>query len=305
MSFNIPLPPGMHAENDEPSDSDPETVENHRQRRAARARKTAAERASAAAEEEKRVAQAAAEAAQERFLLFVCCADEARVEWTRAHLETLKGPRPGDAEARLGMAGELRELARQRFEASELSEAVSIWLCAVHCLDFPAAERALLPEGLAERVFGALCPVLSNLAVAMRRVGDLPGARRAADLGLELVQELPYKDSKGLRLKLRFHRALVRGERRDFQGAVEDVRHVLGLDPSHEGARCVLRNAEVARKREGGPKQQRWKGPLTAALPAKVRRGWRQLVEERWVLAAAVLVGPVLAYVAAKVLGIA
>mmetsp|Transcript_101440 Transcript_101440/g.326953 ORF Transcript_101440/g.326953 Transcript_101440/m.326953 type:complete len:140 (-) Transcript_101440:46-465(-) len=139
----------------------------------------------------------------------------------------------------------------------------------------------------------------------MRRVGDLPGARRAADLGLELVQELPYKDSKGLRLKLRFHRALVRGERRDFQGAAEDVRHVLGLDPGHEGARCVLRNAEVARKREGGPKQQRWRGPLTAALPSKTRRGWRQLVVERWVLATAVLVGPVLAYLVAKVLGIA
>mmetsp|Transcript_124018 Transcript_124018/g.396859 ORF Transcript_124018/g.396859 Transcript_124018/m.396859 type:complete len:142 (-) Transcript_124018:24-449(-) len=136
MSFNIPLPQGMHVEKDEPSDSDPETVELHRQRRAARARKAAGDRASAAAEEEKRAAQAAAEAAQERFLLLLCCADEARVEWTRAHLETLKGPRPSDADARLSMAGELRELARQRFEASELSEAVSIWLCAVHCLDF-------------------------------------------------------------------------------------------------------------------------------------------------------------------------
>merc|ERR1711971_34484 len=99
----------------------------------------------------------------------------------------------------------------------------------------------------------------SNLSLAVRMMGDAASACRAAELGLEVARKLPYEESKSLRVKLRLRRALAKGEERDFAAAYEDAQHVLQLAPDHEEALCVLRNSQVALRREKGPKEFRWK----------------------------------------------
>lgn len=259
----------------ESSDSDEEAVAARQQRRLLRAQK---EERQAAEEQEAKLAAAKAKEAladKERLLATLCPKDKGSN--VIIFMTTSKGPRPEDFEERLATALELWKWAKNKFQRDELVPAIMLWHCAIYCVDFTPRQLASQTDATAEmRVNELLAPVLSNLTIAQRRKGDLDAARRAADLGLEAAQALPYSESKSVRIKLRFNRALLRGDQREFEGAKEDALHVLQLDPEHEEARRVAKNCDVAIRREEGPEEKRWRGSLNIELarPKKAEAWW-------------------------------
>jgi len=281
----------------EDSDSDPEVVAARQERKRLAARREAEEEARQQAAAEK-AAQLKAEADAKEQVLKTVCPDDAGAKVLEFMART-ECTRPVEFQERLDLAGRLRETAKAKFQDSDNEDAAMRWLGAVHCLDFTANQ--LLERTPAERqqVKESLVPVLSNLSVVLRKLGRRKDACAAADVGLDVAQELPYKESKPLRVKLRFHRALAKGEARDFAGAREDLRHVLQLDPEHDSAKTALRNCDLAIRLEKGPEETRWKLSLTAQLPSDRTRKQRGSL---WWKVVAVVFGPLLAFYVMRLL---
>jgi len=256
--------PGMQAEKDS-SDSDPEAVAARKQRKThAFERQQAEERREEEAKKERRKQQeATADIPQ---ILHHLCPDESEVT---EFLSSIDSNRPEELEDRLQAAVTLREKAKVLFDESQLEEAIRHWLGAVHCIDFTPRQMAAQSLKDRQRIKEGLLPLLSNLSLANRKLGKTREAFRCADIGLEVVQQTPYESSKPLRVKLRLRRALARGELRNFEGARSDAQHVLDLSPGHEEATCIVRNCEIAMKREKGPKDRRWNGSLATPLPRR------------------------------------
>lgn len=264
MSLNIPLPPGMTVEKDS-SDSDEEAVAARKQRKMERMAREERDRKREEQEAKDLERRKAEEAESELVLRTICDASE-----RERVLESLSGGRPEAFEERQATAGELREAAKAAFGAAEHRQAIDKWLGAVWCLDFTANELAKRTPEERKAVAEALTAVLSNLSMAFRKEGKVKQACSAADAGLDVARRLTFEESKPLRVKLRFRRALAKGDLRDFAGAREDAQHVLQLAPDHEEAKCMVRNCDVASRREKGPPEQRWRGSLTVAIPKKV-----------------------------------
>lgn len=280
--------PGVQAVDPDSSDSDPEAVaarKLRKQKAFARIQREEAEQE----ESEKAAVKRKNDMADVEQVLAALCSGEAQ-----QILDFMSGigcVRPESYEDRLKMANELREKGKTLFKDGDNEMAARHWLSAVHCLDF--TPRSLQPHSKGERkqVLEAMGTLISNLSVASRKMGDPAGACKAADIGLQVIQKMPFAESKALRVKLRLHHAIAKGEQRDFAGAGDDARHVLQLCPGHEEATRIARNSGVALRREKGPGEHRWKGPLTIPIPKKKKAS----SDWSWKLAL-VIIGPLLAF---------
>lgn len=288
MNFCLP---GVQQAEKEDSDSDPEVVAA----RAERKRKTAQEALEAekaqevAAEERRRLME---EVADKEQVLQCLCPDRD----TSGVLDFMRGidcTRPEDFDDRLRLAGDMRQKAKTLFQESDTDQAVFHWLCAVHCLDFTPAQQCERTAEDRRKIIEGLTPVLGNLSLAIRKLGDPPAAIVAANVGLEVIRKLPFGDSKEQRVKLYLRRALARGDARNFAGASEDAGHILQLHPGHGEATCIRRNAGLALRREGGPEELRWRGPIDAPAPKKARG--EQPGGSSWCKAYVMVLGPALA----------
>eukprot|EP00930_Biecheleria_cincta_P034929 TRINITY_DN24070_c0_g1_i1.p1 TRINITY_DN24070_c0_g1~~TRINITY_DN24070_c0_g1_i1.p1 ORF type:complete len:521 (+),score=112.41 TRINITY_DN24070_c0_g1_i1:60-1622(+) len=296
--------PGMQVEK-ESSDSDPEAVAARKQRRSERFAKEARERQEAERAEQQKsklneeladkelllqellgktdrevvlgqLPEGRPEALEERMKL----ASQLREDGNTCFKASQKGSEhsvaTGGQERGGGvckeMQGDQAEPCKEsavKSSESNLEEAVMKWLAAIHCLDFTSRQLTAMSEGERVKVFENVTLVLSNLSLGRRKLRSPVQAIRAADLGIEVAMKIPYESSKAHRVKLRLRRALARGDRRDFEGAGEDARHVLDISPDEDEAKLIARNAELAMRRENGPPAKRWTGPLNIHLERK------------------------------------
>lgn len=268
MQFMIP---GMQFEKEEePSDSDPETVEACRIRKAEKDRRNREEERRTEAAKREKEAWIERTKDEERFFLSLA-PDGFRSD---VLMKEIEATRPDTFEDRLKIAAELRSKGKELLLESKFEQAQKYQLCALHCLDFTPAQQTAQPVENRTRLLQAVAPVLQNLSLIASKMGDNGIALRAADAGLDCLSMLPYKDSKDLRIKMHLRRAMVRGDKRDFEGALEEARHVLQLAPGHENASLIERNCRIALRGEDGPEEHRWKGTLL--------RETRKMEAESW-----------------------
>lgn len=287
--------PGMQAEQEEEDVSDEEVMAERRERKKIKA---AREEAEAAKAEEVRMAELKHQeecADKEQFIQALC--DEHEAADVCEFLKSIEVSRPEEFDERIKVAGELKEKAKALFQEGNNEQAVKYWFAAVHICDFTPRQLMARSKDDRKTVLKEVVPVLSNLSLAVRKMGDPASACRAAYVGLEISRKLPYDESRLLRIKLRLRRAVAKGDQRKFSDAREDAQHVLQLDPDHEEAKTILRNSETALRREKGPEESRWKGVLTKPLPVKKVQ---KAATPYWKIAV-VVVGPLLAFYALKV----
>lgn len=270
--FRIPLPGGMTVEKQVDTDSDSD-------KEAAAARKRT--KLQQKIEEERLQEEAAKKAAEEEAAQREQLMDKEQLlpflgadldDGTPAFIAEIGLKRPEGWKDRLKKASDIREKAKAIFQQGNIELASKHWLGAVHCLDF--TPRQLEERTKEERIsiYEAVTPILCNMAIGARKMNDPDSAVTAANMGLIVVEKIPYAKSKEIRIKLRLQRALSRGEQRNFEGALSEAKHIMELSPGHEEAAIVAKNAEIALRLEKGPKEKRWKGPLTKNIPTKVTK---------------------------------
>jgi len=216
--------------------------------------------------------------------------------------------RPEGHDERVALAGKLRELSNEKYEASDFQSAMMYALGSLHCLDFSQARSALQNDAQKQQVLKLLVPVLSNLSIVfLKRSGDGYNAARAADFGLERLKRMPQDaDASKFRAKLLFRRGLAKGQTKNFVEARADLREAARLMPDNREIRKALENCKAADAQQKGAPDDQWRGVLTetpkvSRLQAKLRRCWRStraavldVVGTRALLV--VLLGPFLSY---------
>jgi len=217
---------------------------------------------------------------------------------------TLGCKRPETFEERVACAAELcKGVEDVQLTESNSAEIIKKVLSGLYCLDFTQRQLSARTQAETRQVFERVAKALLVVSVAHCKLGKAVNAVHAAYLGLESARQLPYQESRSLRIELRIQSALAKGCQRDFAGAAEDAHHVLQLFPGHEVATGVLRNAKSALRREGGPKERRWPSswPLTRPVPVvenlPPRKPPKPLTFWRKVLLT-VAIGPLLAFMA-------
>lgn len=262
--------PGMQMEKNTCSDSDSEVQEAfYREKAERRAREQAEEERHAEAVKEMREREEANKDVEQVLQALVY---KEELEQIIEFLSSIDSKRPEEFQERLRSSETLREKAKELWASADkekTQEALKYWHGAVHFLDFTSAQIKEMSEEDRLLVFDPLAKVLSNISIAYHRLRDAQDAIRCANLAMYVVGKLPYASSKALREKIYIRRALARGDIRNFNGALDDANHVLTLTTGHEEATCIARNSQIALRRESGPKEKRWKGPLNKPIPKK------------------------------------
>jgi len=112
--------------------------------------------------------------------------------------------RPEGLDERVALAGKLRELSNEKYDASDFQSAMMYALGSLHCLDFSQARSALQNDAQKQEVLKLVVPVLSNLSIVfLKRSGDGYNAARAADFGLERLKRLPQDCRRPSRARVR------------------------------------------------------------------------------------------------------
>eukprot|EP00929_Paragymnodinium_shiwhaense_P096082 TRINITY_DN5757_c0_g1_i1.p1 TRINITY_DN5757_c0_g1~~TRINITY_DN5757_c0_g1_i1.p1 ORF type:complete len:321 (-),score=82.96 TRINITY_DN5757_c0_g1_i1:130-1023(-) len=289
MAFHFPMMPGMEVEKEDDSDSDHEAVEERQQNKARQKELRAKQEAKMKERADKLAAKVAAEASVEKLLMTLAPPSDCQEGRRTAEL-CVDRPPDDDFDARLTRALEFRDSAKKLFHDGDMEEAIANWMGCVYHLDWTKKQLAERSDDERLRACEVAAPVLSNLCMAHRKKGRLQQARAAADFGIDFARGLPYEASKPIRVKLLFRRAVVLGDARKFEAAREDLVHLLQLAPDDEEAKTAMRNCDTALRREKGPKDKRWRGPLTRPIPKKTK----QFFDAYWKVVAALL-GPLLA----------
>lgn len=187
--------------------------------------------------------------------------------------------RPDDFEKRLDLAVRLKDEGNKQFQESAFESAMMHALAALHCIDFSQARSILQDVDQKRRVNEALLPLLSNLSLVFQKRGDAYNSARAADLGLDFAKRLPASSSDKMKPKLLFRRAIAKGQRRDFDDALSNLREAARLCPTDAMIRKALENCKLAVQQERGAPDDRWRGLLTDS-PEKARQHAQK--ERRW-----------------------
>jgi len=178
---------------------------------------------------------------KEQWLRHFCDDDEETqlLDWMKC--EGLQRPRSLDD--RLKHAARLRALGNEWYARDDFRRALHCMLGAVHTLDWKPAEQLGQSDEQRQQVAEALLPVLSNLAMVLLKRGSFEITERAATAGLRCAQKLPQENNASLRAKLRYRRALARGESgpsRNLDGAHDDLQIAARLEPADREIRACL-----------------------------------------------------------------
>lgn len=253
--------PGMQVEKED-SDSDPEAVAARKGRKMKAIEKSKEEELRQQKEQEAKKKYMEEMADVEQLLPALACK---RTDM-EAFMSSIECTKPEAFEERLTLGGELSDKGKALLQ-DDAEKAGKYFLAALHCLDLTPRQQGEQPIGNRTRLLQAVVLNLERLSYASYKLNDASAALRAANIGMEVVSKLPYKDSKDFRIKIRVRRALAMGARRDFEGALGEAKHILMLSPDHEQGRLLKKNSSAAIKREVGPLELRWKGSLLAPGP--------------------------------------
>eukprot|EP00927_Polykrikos_kofoidii_P077167 TRINITY_DN74138_c0_g1_i1.p1 TRINITY_DN74138_c0_g1~~TRINITY_DN74138_c0_g1_i1.p1 ORF type:complete len:282 (-),score=45.33 TRINITY_DN74138_c0_g1_i1:402-1247(-) len=191
--------------------------------------------------------------------------------------------RPEECDKRVELGIRLKDIGNSKFLSGDHLSAMMHGLGALYCLDFSQANYIMQTDEEKVLVRKTVVPVLSNLSIVFQKRGDAYNSLRAADLGLEYVKKLPSEVNTGsLRAKLTFRRGLAKGQKREFEAALVDLREAAKLVPTDRDVRRALENCKLAIQQERGGPDDRWRGLLTdtpekARSQAKDRRWWRDM----------------------------
>jgi len=196
------------------------------------------------------------------------CNDEEKtqlIDWLQC--EGLQRPRSLDD--RLGHAARLRALGNEWYARDDFRRALHCMLGAVHTLDWKPAEQLGQSDEQRQQVAETLLPVLSNLAMVLLKRGSFELADRAATAGLRCAQKLPKESSASLRAKLRYRRALARGEpgpSRDLDGAHDDLQIAAHLEPADREIRACLETCKNLLRQERAAHREAQEKSATSAV---------------------------------------
>lgn len=221
--------------------------------------------------------------------------------------------RPDEFNERLRLAVRLKDEGNTQFQAGNFQESMMHALGALHCLDFSQARAVLHDEAQKAEVNEALVPLLSNLTLVFSKRGDGYNSARAADLGLDYVKRLPASSADKFKPKFFFRRGVAKGQRREFESALADLREAARLCPKDATIRKALENCKLAIQQERGAPDDRWRGLLTdspekAREQARTQRRWKDWKEtasyvvrnlwlyERWKIFLVIVLGPLVAW---------
>mmetsp|Transcript_88827 Transcript_88827/g.176604 ORF Transcript_88827/g.176604 Transcript_88827/m.176604 type:complete len:331 (+) Transcript_88827:61-1053(+) len=188
---------------------------------------------------------------KEHWLRHLCNDDERAqlLDWLKC--EGLQ--RPQNLDDRLEHAAHLRALGNEWYARGDLRRALHCMLGAVHALDWVPAEQLAQSDDQRQQVAESLLPVLGNLAMVLLKRGSFEAVQRAATAGLRCAQKLPAETCAPLRAKLRYRRALARGEEgpsRDLDGALEDLQIAARLEPTDREIRACLETCKNLLRKE-------------------------------------------------------
>lgn len=221
-------------------------------------------------------------------LLQILCTDDQYRE-LQSFLSNNQQTKPADFQGRLKIATDLRDVAKRKFDAGDMTHSIFFGLASIHYLDLPEFELSQLPSSQLKDVHDAVVPELLQLSIAMRRAKKPKQAVTAVNLAFGLLSGLAKEESESITLDLYFSRALAKGDARDFEGAYDDASELLKVSPNHKMAKIVLKNSRVAHRRERGHKEYRWVGPLDAMPEKGSEEPW--LVYLQYFSAVVVLLG--------------
>lgn len=266
MSIHLPMMPGMQVEKED-SDSDPEAVAARKERKKKQAQRSEEEERRSK-EDQERKRKHMEEMADVEQLFPALGVERAEVD---EFMSSIECTRPEALEERLALGSELSDKGKS-FLQEDVEKARKYFLVALHCLDLTPKQQGEQVLENRTRLVQAVTQTLERFSYALYKLNDPSEALRAANIAMQVVSRLPYKDSKDLRQKIRVRRALAMGAGRDFAGSLGEAEQILLLTPDHEQARLLKRNSTAALKREAGPEEQRWKGSLLTPGPKKEPR---------------------------------
>ncbi|CAJ1378690.1 unnamed protein product, partial [Effrenium voratum] len=161
--------------------------------------------------------------------------------------------RPAGFQARIDHSQRLKTLGNDWYGRDDYRRALHCNLGALHSVDFTPQEQLDMDDGQRLAVANMLLPIVSNLAQVFLKRGDWRNAIKAATLGLRHLGKTSLEDANKFEAKLRFRRALARGEpgpERDLGRALDDLREAARIMPTSADIRGCLENCKGLLRKE-------------------------------------------------------
>lgn len=192
--------------------------------------------------------------------------------------------RPEYFSERIKLGDVFREKGNELVKKEDWQGAMLNLLSGLHCIDFSHVRRQLQSADETGIVNQAVVRIVSNLSLVFLKRGDGYNSARAADLALEYLKKSGFtrEESDAFRCKLLFRRGLAKGQRKEFEEALPDLKEAARLAPQDREVRKALENCKLAVVHVQGAPDDKWRGLLTedpqkAKSQAKRKRFWQKI----------------------------